>query len=65
MGDLDRAEAIAEKALALAGSDPGLSARILNTLSIVRYRTDRIDDAIAGWQEALSRARQARTLTER
>ena len=60
MGELDRAEEIAEKALALAGSDPGLSARILNTLSIVRYRTDRIDEAIAGWQEALARARQAR-----
>jgi ATP/maltotriose-dependent transcriptional regulator MalT/DNA-binding SARP family transcriptional activator len=60
MGETGRAEETAEKALALAGSDPGLSARILNTLSIVRYRTDRTDEAIAGWQEALARARQAR-----
>jgi len=60
MGETRRAEEIAAKALALAGDDPGLSARILNTLSIVRYRTDRIDEAIAGWQDALARARQAR-----
>jgi ATP/maltotriose-dependent transcriptional regulator MalT/DNA-binding SARP family transcriptional activator len=60
MGETRRAEDIAERALALAGEDPALSARILNTLSIVRYRTDRTDEAIAGWQDALARARQAR-----
>ena len=60
MGETRRAEEVAERALALAGNDPGLSARILNTLSIVRYRTDRTDEAIAGWQDALARARQAR-----
>jgi DNA-binding SARP family transcriptional activator len=60
MGETGRAEETAERALALVVNDPDLSARILNTLSIVRYRTDRTDEAIAGWQDALARARQAR-----
>lgn len=59
-GDPARAATIAESALQEAGDDdPALMARILNTLSIIRYRENRLDDALKGWQQALSRARQA------
>jgi len=59
-GDAARAARLAEEALRMAGpDDPGLLARILNTLSIIRYRENRLRDAIEGWQEALARARQA------
>ena len=59
-GDAARAARVAEEAHAQAGSDdPALLARILNTLSIIRYRENRHREALAGWQEALACARQA------
>jgi DNA-binding SARP family transcriptional activator len=59
MGAAEPAEATAQRALEAAGDgNPGLVARILNTLSIVKYRGERIDEAIAGWQEALLQARR-------
>lgn len=67
-GDLRRAEDVATRALAEAGGierrgampdDLSLVARILNTLSIIRYRENRLQEALEGWQEALTRARQA------
>jgi len=63
-GALERAAAVAEEALAAAGGagggdDAALLARILNTLALVHYRSDRHDAAVARWQEALARARQA------
>src|SRR6266581_5509451 len=59
-GEIERAAEIARKALQEAGSDdPALLARILNTLSIVQYRQNRHQEALAGWKEALARARQA------
>jgi LuxR family maltose regulon positive regulatory protein len=59
-GEVARAAGTAEAALREVGDDdPALRARILNTLSIVRYRENRHDEALAGWQEALARARQA------
>ncbi len=59
-GEIERAAEIARKALQEAGSDdPALLARILNTLSIVQHRQNRHQEALAGWQEALARARQA------
>ncbi|MBI1950455.1 MAG: tetratricopeptide repeat protein [Acidobacteria bacterium] len=60
VGDMRRAAATAEDALKEAGGeDPALLARILNTLSIIRYREERHPEALAGWQESLARARQA------
>ena len=60
LGALEPSEALAKEALALAGEeDPALSARILNTRSIVEYRLGRYDDAIRGWKEALELARRA------
>jgi LuxR family maltose regulon positive regulatory protein len=59
-GALERAAAVAEEALAAAGGDDAaLLARILNTLALVHYRSERHDAAVARWQEALARARQA------
>ncbi|OLC53774.1 MAG: hypothetical protein AUH92_05270 [Acidobacteria bacterium 13_1_40CM_4_69_4] len=59
-GDAPRAARLAEEARTQAGpDDPALMARILNTLSIIRYRENRLPEAILGWQEALARARQA------
>lgn len=59
-GSLPRAAETAERALAEAGNDdPALLARTLNTLALVHYRSDRHDAALARWQEALARARQA------
>lgn len=59
-GEPARAATIAEKALQEAGDeDLALVARILNTLSIIRYRENRLEEAVKGWQEALARARQA------
>ena len=59
-GEIRGAERTAEQALVEASEDdPSLRARILNTLSIVRYRENRLTEAVAGWQEALARARQA------
>ena len=59
-GAVSRAAETAEQALAVAGdADPALAARILNTLSIVRYRQHRLPEALEGWQRALARARQA------
>ena len=59
-GALPRAAETAERALAEAGDgDPALLARTLNTLALVHYRSDRHDMALARWQEALARARQA------
>ncbi|HZN04327.1 MAG TPA: tetratricopeptide repeat protein, partial [Candidatus Polarisedimenticolia bacterium] len=59
-GALPRAAETAGRALAEAGDgDPALLARTLNTLALVHYRADRHDDALARWQEALARARQA------
>jgi len=58
-GESSRAATTAEEALREAGDeDPGLVARILNTLSIIRYRDNRFQEAIQGWQRALDRARQ-------
>jgi ATP/maltotriose-dependent transcriptional regulator MalT/DNA-binding SARP family transcriptional activator len=60
IGDTKRAADTAVQALREAGDDdPALLARIHNTLSIIRYREDRHAEALAGWQEALTRARQA------
>jgi ATP/maltotriose-dependent transcriptional regulator MalT/DNA-binding SARP family transcriptional activator len=59
-GALPRAAETAERALAEAGDgEPALLARTLNTLALVHYRSDRHDAALARWQEALARARQA------
>jgi LuxR family maltose regulon positive regulatory protein len=59
-GALTRAAATAEVALGAAGAgDPALVARILNTLALVHYRSEKHDEAAARWQEALARARQA------
>lgn len=59
-GEIKKAASCAERALSEAsGADPGLLARIENTLAILRYRENRLDDAIAGWQAALDRARQS------
>jgi len=59
-GHRERAAAVAEEALAEAGGeDPALRARILNTLSIIRTREERHTEAVAGWQEALTLAREA------
>lgn len=59
-GESGRAATIAEEALGDAGEeDPALVARILNTLSIIRYRENRFQEAIRGWQQGLDRARQA------
>ena len=59
-GEVHKAEQTAERALQEAGDqDPSLRARVLNTLSIVRVRENRLTEAIAGWQEALGLARQA------
>lgn len=58
-GDAARAASVGEEALAAAGEEaPALTARILNTLSIIRYRGNRLEEALAGWQQALARARQ-------
>jgi len=60
LGSLEQSEDLARQALDLAGAeDPALSARILNTRSIVEYRLGRYDDAIRGWKEALDLARRA------
>src|SRR2546427_163772 len=60
VGEVARAEETAVKAMAeLEDGDAALRARVLNTLAIVRYRQDRAAVAIALWQEALARARQA------
>jgi DNA-binding SARP family transcriptional activator len=60
IGEIRKAEETAERALLEAGEeDASLKARILNTLSIIRYRENRLTEAISGWQEALGRARQA------
>ena len=59
-GQRARAGEVAEAALAEAGGDdPALRARILNTLSIIRFREERHEEAVAGWQEALGLAREA------
>jgi LuxR family maltose regulon positive regulatory protein len=59
-GDVSRAAPTAEQALSeTEDSDHALRARVLNTLAIVRYRQDRAAEALALWQEALARARQA------
>ena len=59
MGHLDRAAQTIDDALTEAGEDDTLRARALNTLSIIRYRQERHDEAVAGWQEALACARLA------
>lgn len=59
-GETARAMATAQEALAAVGDrDPALRARILNSLSIVRYRENQHAEALEGWHEALSLARQA------
>lgn len=59
IGEMTGAADAAQQALGEAGRDnPALAARILNTLSIVRYREGRHQEAVAGWQDALVRARQ-------
>jgi len=59
-GDTERAAATAEKAIAEVPNDePALRARILNTLSIIRYRENRYPEAVVTWQEALALAREA------
>jgi DNA-binding SARP family transcriptional activator len=60
LGEVGRARLMAEEALASAGGeDEALRARILNTLSLIRYRTGSQSEALAGWQEALRAARRA------
>jgi ATP/maltotriose-dependent transcriptional regulator MalT/DNA-binding SARP family transcriptional activator len=59
-GDVARAAETAAQALVETGDrDPGQRARVLNTLAIVRYRQERAAEALALWQEALARAREA------
>src|SRR5437773_2382783 len=60
VGEVARAEQTALKALAeIENGDAALRARVLNTLAIVRYRQDRSAEALALWQDALGRAREA------
>jgi LuxR family maltose regulon positive regulatory protein len=60
LGEMARAEVSAAQALAEVGSeDPGLRARVLNTLALVRWRQKRLTEALALWEEALVLARQA------
>lgn len=60
VGRLALAEEKAAKALLELGEGkPVLRARLLNTLAIIRLRQRRTPEAIALWQEALDRARQA------
>ncbi|HYS78524.1 MAG TPA: hypothetical protein VEO94_06775, partial [Candidatus Dormibacteraeota bacterium] len=60
VGEVTRAEQTALKALAeIENGDAALRARVLNTLAIVRYRQDRAAEALALWQDALGRAREA------
>ena len=59
-GKTSRAAATAEEALSLSSDgDPAQRARILNGLSIIRYRENRHAEALVGWQEALALARHA------
>ena len=59
-GDLGQAAVTANEAIAeVPADDPGLRARILNTLSIIHYRGNRLAEAATTWQEALARAREA------
>ncbi|HEU5181501.1 MAG TPA: BTAD domain-containing putative transcriptional regulator, partial [Candidatus Polarisedimenticolia bacterium] len=60
LGQRQRAAEQAKQALAECGeSRPALQARILNTLSILQYREEQHAEAVAGWREALQKARQA------
>lgn len=60
MGEVAKARVVAEQALAsVGGDDDALRARILNTLSLIRYRTGSPSEALDGWQEALRSARRA------
>jgi ATP/maltotriose-dependent transcriptional regulator MalT/DNA-binding SARP family transcriptional activator len=60
LGDAPRAGRVGEEALsAAAPGDRSLRARILNTLSLVRLRENRGEEAIGGFREALALARQA------
>ena len=60
LGQRQRAAEQARQALAECGDRrPALQARILNTLSIIQYREEQHDEAVAGWREALQKAREA------
>lgn len=60
-GEPGRAGEIAMEALEESNrQDPALTARILNTLSIIRYRENRLHEALDGWKEALGLARRAK-----
>lgn len=59
-GEMARAAETAEEALReTSGEEPGLLARIQNTLAIIHYRQNRQQEAFAAWQAALIHARQA------
>src|SRR5207249_2263293 len=60
IGETARAAEVADQARAEAGDeDLALLARILNVLAIIRYRDNKLKNALELWQEALSRAREA------
>ena len=60
LGQRQRAAEQAKQALAECGDrHPALQARILNTLSIIQYREEQHAEAVAGWREALRKAREA------
>src|SRR5207247_7039624 len=60
IGEVGRAEsAVVEAMVGLENGNAALRARVLNTLAIVRYRQDRAAEALALWQDALGRAREA------
>ena len=60
VGEVDRAAETASAALDEVGErEPALLARLHNTLGIAHYRQGRHDEALARWNDALSRARQS------
>ncbi len=60
LGALARATALAREAQALApAEDLGLRGKILNTCAIAAYRSNRYEEAIGTWQEAMELARRA------
>ena len=60
VGDLAQAEESAVQSLREAGTEePGLRARVLNTLALVRCRQDRVGEALVLWEQAMDQARRA------
>lgn len=60
LGDLAQSEESAARAMEDSGNqEPILRSRVLNTLALVRYRQDRVGEALALWEDALALARRA------